>query len=105
MQAARGFAAEYIAPAFFCEIAIQESEKKMEKTRKQMDPAFCWNLSDIFEDIPAWERGLKEAGDLVAALPEVMGTLGASAEALKQGLDRIFAAAEKLELVYVYTML
>ena len=96
MQAARGFAAEYIAPAFFYEIAMQESEKKMEKTRKEMDPAFCWNLSDIFEDIPAWERALKEAGELVAALPEVMGTLGESAEALKQGLDRIFAAAEKL---------
>lgn len=105
MQAARGFAAEYIAPAFFYEIAMQESEKKMEKTRKEMDPAFCWNLSDIFEDIPAWERALKEAGELVAALPEVMGTLSSSAEALKQGLDRIFAAAEKLELVYVYTML
>ena len=77
----------------------------MEKTRKEMNPAFCWNLSDIFEDIPAWERGLKEAGELVAALPEVMGTLSNSAEALKQGLDRIFAAAEKLELAYVYTML
>ena len=70
MQAARGFAAEYIASAFLCKIAMQESERDMEKTRKQMDPAFCWNLSDIFEDIPAWERGLKEAGDLVAALPE-----------------------------------
>ena len=49
---------------------MQESEKEMEKTRKEMDPAFCWNLSDIFEDIPAWERALKEAGELVAALPE-----------------------------------
>ncbi len=77
----------------------------MEKTRKSMNPEFCWNLGDIFADIPAWERALKEAGELVAALPEVMGTLGGSAEALKQGLDQIFAAAQKLELVYVYTML
>ena len=77
----------------------------MEKTRNQMDPAFCWNLADIFEDIPAWERAYGEAEQLVAALPEVMGTLGASAQSLKQGLDRIFAAAQKLELVYVYTML
>ena len=77
----------------------------MEKTRSEMNPAFCWDLSDIFEDIPAWERALKAAAEQVSAVPAIAGTLGKSAEDLKAGLDRYFAAAEQAERVYIYAML
>ena len=77
----------------------------MEKLRSEMNPAYCWDLSDIYPDRAAWERALNEAAERVAELPKLAGALGASAEALKAGLDQIYAAAEIAERAYVYAML
>ena len=77
----------------------------MEKLRSEMNPAFQWNLSDIYQDYSAWEQALKDAAEKVAAVPEIAGTLGESAEALKKGLDRLYDAAERAERVYVYAFL
>ena len=77
----------------------------MEKNRKDMNPAFCWNLTDIYPDTEAWEKALAEASELVKGIPQLAGTLGSSAESLKAGLDAIYAAAEKAELVYIYALL
>lgn len=77
----------------------------MEKLRSEMNPEFMWDLSDIYEDNEAWEAALKEATAKVAGISALAGTLGASAESLKAGLDQLFAAAEQTERVYVYTML
>ena len=70
-----------------------------------MNPEFQWDLSDIYKDHAAWEQALKEAAEKVAAVPEISGTLGKSAESLKNGLDRLYAAAEQAERVYVYAFL
>ncbi len=77
----------------------------MEKNRKDMNPAFCWDLKDIFADTAAWEEALKEANELIKGIPAVMGTLGNSAESLKAGLDCVYGAAEKTERIYIYAML
>ena len=77
----------------------------MEKLRSEMNPEVMWDLSDIYEDNEAWEAALKEATAKVAGISALAGTLGASAESLKAGLDQLFAAAEQTERVYVYTML
>ena len=77
----------------------------MEKLRSEMDPAFCWDLTDIFADYEAWEQGLREAEKQVSEIPAIAGTLGESPESLKRGLDQLFAAAERAEKVYVYSML
>ena len=77
----------------------------MERLRSQMDPAFCWDLTHIFESESAWERALEEAAAQVASIPALAGTLGKSAADLKAGLDKFYAAARKAELVYVYAML
>ena len=76
----------------------------MERTRKEMNPEFCWNLKDIFEDEKAWEQALEAATAAVAEIPAIYGQLD-SAAALKAGLDKVFAAAEQTERVYVYAML
>lgn len=70
-----------------------------------MDPAFCWDLSDIYADRAAWERALHSAAEKVNAIANVAGTLGRSAEDLKAGLDKLFSAAEEAERVYTYAML
>lgn len=77
----------------------------MEKLRSEMNPAFQWDLSDIYRDRAAWEQALKDAAEMVAAVPEIAGTLGTSADALKKGLDQLYAAAERAEKVYVYAFL
>jgi len=77
----------------------------MEKLRKDMNPDFCWDLSHIYTDQNAWEQAIEAAAGMVAEIPAIAGTLGSSADGLKDGLDRLFAAAEATERVYVYTML
>ncbi len=77
----------------------------MEKLRKDMNPDFCWDLKDIFEDHAAWQAALETVSAQVAELEAVAGTLSASREALKAGLDKLFATAEALDKVYVYSFL
>ena len=69
----------------------------MEKNRKDMNPAFCWNLTDIYPDTEAWEKALADASELVKGIPQLAGTLGSSAESLKAGLDAIYAAVKMME--------
>lgn len=75
------------------------------KTRGEMNPEYMWDLTPIFESDDAWRAALKAAEDSVASLSDIPGTLGQSAEALKAGLDRIYAASEGAERVYAYAML
>ncbi len=75
------------------------------KNRKEMDPKYMWDFSHIYESKEAWETAYAEAQSAVGELASVKGTLGSSADALKEGLDRIFAAGQKVELVYLYAFL
>ena len=77
----------------------------MPNKRSEMNPDFCWNLKDIFESNEVWKSALDEAGGLAKDIATVAGTLGRSKADLKAGLDRFYAAAEKIERVYVYAML
>lgn len=75
------------------------------KNRSEMNPAFQWDLSAIFPNRDAWKAAADEAEAMIRKIPAIAGTLSESAASLKAGLDLIYAAAEKMELVYVYAML
>ena len=75
------------------------------KKRSEMNPAYMWDLKPIYENDDAWRDALKEAEAGVAALAGLPGTLKASKEGLKAGLDDIYAVSEKAEKVYAYAML
>ena len=75
------------------------------KARNEMDPRFQWDMSHIYADKAAWEEAYAKAEALVAELPALEGTLGASVDSLKNGLDKLYEAAEAVELVYLYAML
>ncbi len=75
------------------------------KKRDSIDPKYTWDFSDIFESDEAWEKAYAEAEEKIAALASLPGTLAASPEALKGGLDAFFAAGELAEVVYIYSML
>ena len=75
------------------------------KTRSEMNPEYTWDLTPVYESDDAWRAALKSAEAMVAGLQDIPGTLGTSAAALKNGLDRIYAASEAAERVYAYAML
>lgn len=75
------------------------------KNRKEMDPQFQWEYSHIFESKDAWEQEIEHARGLIPSIQNVAGTLGDSAESLKNGLDTIYGAYERFELVYLYAYL
>ncbi|MBR3964666.1 MAG: oligoendopeptidase F [Clostridia bacterium] len=75
------------------------------KTRKEMDPQFMWELEAIYPDANAWEADMSAADAMVEGLSALRGSLAASASALADGLDAIYAAAEKVNRVYIYAML
>ena len=75
------------------------------RDRAQMDPAYLWDLTPIYGSDDAWRKALEEARARVDALSDISGTLGRSAEDLKAGLDRIYAASECTERVYCYAFL
>ena len=73
--------------------------------RHEMDPAFQWDFTHIFESKEAWEAAYAEAQTAVQVLSTVPGTLGTSAASLKAGLDAVYGAAEKAQLVSLYAFL
>lgn len=74
------------------------------KERREVEERFTWNFKDIFADDAAWEVAYAEAEKKIAELPAIEGTLGESAQSMKAGLDKIYEAAQKMELVYLYSM-
>ena len=75
------------------------------KKRTDMNPDYQWDLTPIFEDAEAWRAALADAEAAVKGLESLPGTLCASVEGLKAGLESIYAAAEKVERVYSYAFL
>ena len=77
----------------------------MSNLRKDMNPEFMWDFSHIFATREDWEKAYAEAEAAVGELASVAGTLAQSAEAFASGLDTVFSAARKVELVYLYASL
>lgn len=75
------------------------------KARKDMDPRFMWDFTHIFPDKEAWEKAFAEAQTAVEAAGAFRGRLAADADSLADGLDAVYAAAEKVERVYSYASL
>jgi oligoendopeptidase F len=77
---------------------------KQLKERKDADPRYTWDFTDLYPSEAAWEEELNALKEEVAAFAEVQGTLGASAESLKAGLDRYYDLERRLHHSSVYAM-
>ena len=75
------------------------------KARSELDPRFMWDFTHMFETKEAWEKAYAECEADIAKLSALAGTLCASAQTLKAGLDTVYAVSKKMELVYLYAML
>ena len=75
------------------------------QARSEAQERFTWNFKNIFESDEAWETAYARAEGELEKLPALVGTLGLSAERMKQALDTVFEAQRQVELIYVYSML
>jgi oligoendopeptidase F len=75
------------------------------KDRNEIEEQFKWDLNPIFKSPEDWEKAYAEAKKAADEAGCVAGTLGQSAERMKAGLDRIFTALRKVELVCSYASL
>ena len=74
------------------------------KQRSEVQTDFTWNFTDMYPSDEAWEAAYSEAESLIGGVAAIQGTLGKSSEAMKAGLDLLFDAMQKIELLYVYSM-
>jgi len=70
-----------------------------------MDPAFQWDLTQLFETPEAWRDAYAQTEKMIDALPRLAGTLGSSAATLEAALSEIDRAAELCEKVGTYAFL
>lgn len=75
------------------------------KQRKEMNSQFTWDLSQIYKSREKWEKDYAEVADLIQKIPTLVGTLKASKQGLKVGLDFIAEVSCRCERVYLYALL
>lgn len=75
------------------------------KNRRDMDKEYMWDLSRIFKTREDFEMALEEANKEVVKISDLCDNFTDSAETLKNSLDFIYSAAQKMELVYLYAFL
>ena len=71
------------------------------KARKEMDPAYTWDFTDLYPSDEAWEQEVNALKAEIPALAALKGTM-TSADNLKNLLDRMYAVEERLALAMEY---
>ncbi|MBR0165142.1 MAG: oligoendopeptidase F [Lachnospiraceae bacterium] len=71
------------------------------KERKEMDPAFFWDLSSLFADDAAWEKAFATLEEDIASLKSYEGTL-TDAATIRKYLDHVTEVRSRVSDLYVY---
>ena len=74
-------------------------------SRSDMDPAYQWDLTQIYPSQEDWEAALEASRAQVADLGQLPGTLGRCKEDLKAGMDRVYETLEPVDRLYRYAAL
>ncbi len=72
--------------------------------RKDMDPAYQWDLTTLYADDAAWEQAFAAVDADIAAMPAWAGTLHTAA-AIRDFLEASVALERKISLLYEYAFL
>ncbi len=75
------------------------------KERKDMDKSYMWDLTPIFADKSAWEAMYSEAEGRLAIFDELSKSICDSADNLYTVLSNYEDIMQKIERIYIYTML
>ena len=73
--------------------------------RKDMDPKYQWDFTHLYPSDEVWEAELDRCVKDLDRIAAIEGTLGASRESFKAGIDTINEIAERLERLYIYASL
>lgn len=73
--------------------------------RENMDPAFCWNMQDMFLDDDRWQAAYDSLQERLQAFREYQGKLKKSAESMYEILQESDELGRLFEQVYVYANL
>ena len=68
------------------------------KARRDMDPAYQWDLTHIYQTKEDWEKAYKEAEGMIPEIGALRAGLGASAKALEESLLLIDRISEKVDV-------
>ena len=74
------------------------------KERKEMDPAYQWDLGSLFASDEEWEKALPEADVLTEKLASFEGRLD-NAQTVREYLDASVEAERKLDNLFTYASL
>lgn len=75
------------------------------RTREEMNPEFTWDITHIFPSKEAWEAACADAEKEIDRILPLAGTLGQSAESLKNAMLLLSEVEEKTVLCYLYANL
>ncbi len=70
--------------------------------RQDTDQKYHWHLEDIFFTTDAWEQTFKDLEAKLSSFATIKGTLGQSADSLKNGLEIINSTSETCGKLYWY---
>ena len=75
------------------------------KARRDMDPAYQWDLTHLYQTKEDWERAYAEAEGLIPEIGALRSHLAGSAAELEESLALIDRISEKVERVGAYAFL
>ncbi len=75
------------------------------KNRSEMNPEYMWDFSHIYPTVSDWEQACSDTEKAIELIPPLQGTLGNSAENLKNAINVLSSVEEKVSLCYLYAML
>ena len=71
-------------------------------TRAEVDPKYKWAIEKMYATDQAWEEDYKETEQLAKDFASFKGTLGTSAETLKEALDTYYKVEQRVVKLFVY---
>lgn len=75
---------------------------EQQKERSQIAEEYLWDLTKMFSDAEAWETALAEMEPPIAEIATYQGTLGQSAQRLREYFDLIYTTDAKMNTIYGY---
>ena len=88
--------------AVACSMAVLAAAQTMPTTPAPANPREVWDLSRLFPDDAAWDAARSAFAAEIPVLEASRGTLGRDAASLRNALDRISAATQRLQRLWVY---
>lgn len=74
-------------------------------SQSEQSDGYVWDLTDIYPSVDAWDQAMTDISERIAALSDLQGTLGNSADAMLAAMTEISATNKEAIRAYVYTSL